>query len=108
MKLLKTGGTLVFLGFLGGRIGEKIDLGRILLKNLTLTGSVLRSNPIEEKQKLKDDIEKELWPFIKSGELLLPPTISHVYKGIDKVNDALDTVIASKHFGKVIVTIEES
>ncbi|HMJ76871.1 MAG TPA: NAD(P)H-quinone oxidoreductase, partial [Iamia sp.] len=48
VKALRTGGTIVQVGVMGGGRTE-IDLGSLLPKRATLVGTVLRPRPIEEK-----------------------------------------------------------
>lgn len=107
LNLLNAKGRLIILGFLGktGPVAKDINLGLLLMKGLTITGSVLRSNPIEQKIQLKQEIEREIWPKIRSGELKLPAHISHVFKGLDNTEKALEMVTDSQHFGKVIVQV---
>ena len=107
LSCLNRKGRLINLGFMGktGPIAKEFNLTPLLLKGLTITGSVLRSNPIEEKITLKEEIEADVWPIIKAGEMEIPAHISHVFKGITETQKALETVMSSQHFGKVIVEL---
>lgn len=45
---------------------------RILTRSLTITGSTLRGQPASVKERLRDEIEEEVWPLMLADELLPP------------------------------------
>ncbi|MCY1454780.1 putative NAD(P)H quinone oxidoreductase, PIG3 family [compost metagenome] len=45
----------------------EVDLMRIMLKRIVLTGSTLRSRPADEKARLAAAVETTVWPWIASG-----------------------------------------
>lgn len=46
-----------------------ISLNPILLKRLTITGSTLRSRPIEFKHEVAMEMYNKVWPLIEAGKL---------------------------------------
>ncbi len=102
--LLRNQGRLVLLGFLQNPVSQKVNMARVLLKSLTITGSVLRSSPIESKIQLCDEIREHVWPRIESGDLDLP-FISHRFSGIEAFEEAHETMTSSAHIGKIVVDI---
>eukprot|EP00924_Labyrinthula_sp_SR-Ha-C_P008829 maker-scaffold_2-snap-gene-4.57-mRNA-1 protein AED:0.00 eAED:0.00 QI:27/1/1/1/0/0.5/2/73/327 len=105
LKMLNPKGKLVLLGMLGGSKVQDLDLTRILLKSLTVTGSVLRSQPDEHKIMLKKEIEKFVWPEIVANKLDLGQMVTQNYAGLDEVEKAIDEVSGRKHVGKVVVNL---
>ena len=45
------------------------SLNPILLKRLTITGSTLRSRPLEFKHEVAMEVYKRVWPLIETGKL---------------------------------------
>ncbi len=82
LKLLRQGGRLVVIGFMQGpKTDGPFSLNRLLVKNLTITGSVLRSAPEDEKTLLRNELLQHVWPrLLEQGDLKLP-FISKMYQG---------------------------
>ena len=68
LDILNDGGRAVLIAFLQGPTAQ-LNLMRIMLKRLTLTGSTLRSRPLAEKARLAAEVEKHVWPWIESGKV---------------------------------------
>ncbi len=66
LNALKPGGRWVVIATLTGAKAE-IDLMRIMLKRIVLTGSTLRSRPADEKARLAAAVEATVWPWVASG-----------------------------------------
>nr|WP_312052136.1 NAD(P)H-quinone oxidoreductase [Brevundimonas diminuta] len=66
LHALKPGGRWVVIATLTGAKAE-IDLMRIMLKRIVLTGSTLRSRPADEKARLAAAVEATVWPWVASG-----------------------------------------
>ncbi len=66
LNALKPGGRWVVIATLTGAKAE-IDLMRIMLKRIALTGSTLRSRPADEKARLAAAVEATVWPWVASG-----------------------------------------
>ena len=71
LNALKAGGRWVVIASLTGSRAE-IDLMRIMLKRLVLTGSTLRSRPADEKARLAAAVEATAWPWVTSGAVRPP------------------------------------
>lgn len=69
LDILNDGGRCVLIAFLQGATVPQLNLMRILLKRLTLTGSTLRSRPLAEKARLARTVETHVWPWIESGKV---------------------------------------
>uniref|UniRef100_UPI00289E53B8 zinc-binding dehydrogenase n=2 Tax=unclassified Brevundimonas TaxID=2622653 RepID=UPI00289E53B8 len=66
LNALKPGGRWVVIATLTGAKAE-VDLMRIMLKRIILTGSTLRSRPADEKARLAAAVEATVWPWVASG-----------------------------------------
>ncbi len=100
LKALKDGGRWVVIASLSGSHVE-LDLQRIMLKRLVLTGSTLRSRPADEKARLAAAVEATAWPWITSGRVR-PPI--HATFPLEKAADAHRALEAGDHVGKVVLT----
>lgn len=96
---LKPGGRWVVIASLTGAKVE-MDLQRIMLKRLTVTGSTLRSRAADEKARLAAAIEATAWPWVKSGAV--KPPIQAVYP-LDQAAEAHAELESGGHVGKIVL-----
>ena len=68
LKCLKTAGRLVLVGLMGGAKVEA-DLGLIMRKRLQVIGSVMRSQPLENKIAITERFRSRWLPELESGRL---------------------------------------
>ena len=101
INVLKRNGTLINLGWLTGSI-VNINLLMVMLKRLMITGSTLRIGSLEEKEKIKNDLKKNIWPLIKKKKI--KPILCKTFP-INKVKDAHIYMDKGLHFGKIALTI---
>ncbi len=99
IKALKRGGRLVFIAFGQGRNGM-LDIARVMMNGLTVTGSTLRARPIAEKARLVSELRKHVWPHLTSGGFV--PVIDQVFSMADAAK-AHEHMEASRHFGKIVL-----
>ncbi len=67
LKAAALEGRIVQIAFLKGAKVE-LDLMRLMLRRLTLTGSTLRVQSAEAKQRMARAIEERVWPLIAEGK----------------------------------------
>jgi putative PIG3 family NAD(P)H quinone oxidoreductase len=103
IKCLKHGGRLAFIAFGGGRYGQ-LDIARVMMNGLTITGSTLRSRTIAEKARLVSEVGKHIWPLLESGAF--KPVIDSVWPLEDAANGHRH-MEASRHFGKLILNVND-
>lgn len=101
IKALKRGGRLVFIAFGGGRHGQ-LDIARVMMNGLTITGSTLRSRSIAEKARLIAEVKRHVWPLVETGAFR--PVIDSVWP-LEAAAEAHRHMEASSHTGKVILQI---
>jgi NADPH2:quinone reductase len=99
INIMKTGGRMISIAFMQGSRVE-IDLMRVMLKRLTLTGSTLRARPIEEKARIARAVRKTVWPWIEEGRIR--PVIDTRYDLADVIA-AHERLDAGGHSGKLIL-----
>jgi putative PIG3 family NAD(P)H quinone oxidoreductase len=101
LNALNAGGRWVVIASLTGAQVE-MDLQRIMLKRLTLTGSTLRSRPADEKARLAAAVEATVWPWIVSGKVR--PPVQAVFP-LEQAADAHAELEAGGHIGKIVLSV---
>ncbi|RZJ44584.1 MAG: NAD(P)H-quinone oxidoreductase [Brevundimonas sp.] len=79
----------------------RIDLMRLMLKRIVLTGSTLRARPADEKARLIAAVEAAAWPWVASGALR--PPIDAVFP-LEQATQAHQRLEAGAHVGKIVLT----
>lgn len=99
VRVLARGGRLVVIGMQRGRRGE-LDLGTLLAKGGTVTGTELRSRPPAEKARIVADVEQHVWPLVADGRVR--PVI-HARVPLAEAEAAHELVRSREAFGKVLL-----
>ena len=94
-----TKGRIINIAFLQGS-KVSVNLMRVMLKQLVLTGSTLRSQPDEEKARIAKAVEREFLPLVKDGRL--KPVIHEVFP-LRSARQAHEVMESSVHIGKIIL-----
>ncbi|MEE2525604.1 NAD(P)H-quinone oxidoreductase [Hyphobacterium sp. HN65] len=92
-------GRIVQIAFLQGSRVE-VDLMRLMLKQLTLTGSTLRARPDAEKARLAAAIEETVWPWLTDGRLR--PEVHQTFR-LDEAAKAHALIDSGAHSGKLLL-----
>ena len=101
LEALKTGGRWVVIATLSGAKAE-IDLMRVMVKRIVLTGSTLRARPADEKARLAAAVEAKVWPWVSSGAVRPPLEATFPLDQAAKAHLHLE---AGQHVGKVVLTV---
>lgn len=99
LDILNDGGRCVMIAFLQGPSAQ-LNLMRILLKRLTLTGSTLRARPVAEKARIAAAVEKHVWPWIAAGKV--KTVVDQVFP-LAEADAAHARMTAGAHAGKIIL-----
>jgi NADPH2:quinone reductase len=102
VEILARDGRLVHIAF-GHGAEVKLDLRLLMGKRLVITGSTLRSRPVEEKRRLRDGVEEHVWPLLESGKVR--PVMDRVFP-MDEVAEAHQRMERSDHIGKIVLRID--
>ena len=100
LRSLATDGRLVIIGLMGGRSSE-IDLGRMLVKRLSIQATTLRSRPAPEKAAIVSGVLEQVWPLVENG------TIRPVVDRTLPLRDAAEAhrvMESSAHTGKILLS----
>jgi NADPH2:quinone reductase len=100
IDILRDHGRLVMIAFLQGPTAQ-LNLMRLLLKRLTLTGSTLRSRAVAEKARIAAEVETHVWPWIAQGRVR---TIVDQVFPLAEAEAAHARMNAGTHAGKIILT----
>ena len=95
-------GRIVQIAFLKGSKVE-IDLMRLMMRRLTLTGSTLRAQPPEAKARMARAIEERVWPLIAEGKV--KPIIDSTFKLVDAAG-AHKRIDDPEHIGKIVLAVK--
>ena len=101
LKVLAKDGRLVHIATVGGNKVE-LDLRALMAKRLIVTGSTLRSRSVDEKRKLRDGVEENLWPLLQSGKIR--PIVDSVLP-LENAASAHERMQSSAHIGKIVLRL---
>ncbi len=93
-------GRLALIALQGGAKTE-INLGPILRRRLTLTGSTLRPRSIAFKTAIAQSLQSQVWPHLDTGRIV--PVIHSTFDAADAVR-AHALMESNQHIGKIVLT----
>jgi len=102
LRVLRPLGRLVVIGLLGGRTAD-LDLGRLLVKRLTVRGSVLRGRTLHDRRAVVQAVRTEVWPRVASGEIR--PILHRVFPA-DEADQAHALLASNRTFGTLVLTFD--
>ena len=101
IECLAIDGRLVQIGLLGGATST-VDLGRVMRRRLTITGSTLRIRSVDEKGALARELETNVWPLLSARRIA--PIIDRTFALTD-ASAAHKRMEAGDHIGKLVLTV---
>jgi len=104
LRCLKAGGKLVLIAALGGPKAE-LDVRRILMSRLWVTGSTLRPRNIEEKAAIAKAVRTHLWPLLAEGKLR--PVVQRCFP-LENAAEAHAMMEANLTQGKLVLTTAQA
>lgn len=94
-------GRIVQIATLAGA-ESKINVARLMVKRVTLTGSTLRPRTREVKAGFARALEAKVWPLLASGKLKV--VVDGVYP-LAEAADAHRRMESSQHIGKIVLVV---
>jgi NADPH2:quinone reductase len=94
-------GRIVQIATLGGA-DVKINIARLMVKRLTLTGSTLRPRTREVKSGFAQALEAKVWPLLAAGKVRV---VMDSTFPLAKAADAHRRLESSEHVGKIVLTV---
>jgi putative PIG3 family NAD(P)H quinone oxidoreductase len=101
LKILAPHGRHVSIAVQQGRKCE-VDLLDIMQRQITLTGSTLRAQPVATKAAIARHLRKKIWPLVSARRIT--PVIDRIFPLAD-AQGAHDYMESGVHFGKIILKI---
>jgi NADPH:quinone reductase len=102
LNALAPQGRLVVIATQGGH-SASIDLRKVMMNRLQITGSTLRPRPLAFKQAIKGQLLTRVWPLLASGQLR--PIVERIYSFAEAAA-AHRHMESNTHFGKILMTWE--
>jgi NADPH2:quinone reductase len=101
INCLADDGRIALIALLGGA-KSVIDLGQILRRRLTITGSTLRPRSVAFKAAIAGNLRKHIWPLLESGRI--KPVIHQIYP-LERAVQAHVAMEEGGHIGKLVLQI---
>lgn len=103
INCLADDGRLAIIALLGGNVAE-LDLGQVLRRRLTVTGSTLRPRSVAFKAKIARELQDQVWPLLASKEI--EPVIHHVFP-LAQAAKAHAMMEEGLHIGKIMLDLTQ-
>ena len=101
LELAALEGRVVVISLLGGSRAE-LNMGMILTKRLTLTGSTLRARTVAQKAEVAAAVHKNVWPLLAAGRVR---PVVHATFPLAAASEAHRLMESSNHIGKIVLTM---
>lgn len=103
INCLADDGRLAIIALLGGARAE-LDLGQVLRRRLTITGSTLRPRSVAFKGAVAQQLKAHVWPLLVSGKI--KPVIHQIFP-LGQAAQAHSLMESSLHVGKIMLQVCE-
>jgi putative PIG3 family NAD(P)H quinone oxidoreductase len=100
-SLMATGGRVMVIGLQGGAKGT-LDLGALLARRGTVTGTTLRSRPPAEKADICRRVVDRVWPLLADGTIAHTPQTTFPLAEAAAAHAHLES---GDNLGKVVLTV---
>jgi NADPH2:quinone reductase len=94
-------GRIVLIALLGGSKAN-VDLGQVLRRRLSITGSTLRPRPVEFKAQIARKLQERVWPLLEQGKI--KPVIYKSFP-LEQAAEAHALMESSTHVGKIVLQV---
>ncbi len=101
VAVVALGGRIIQVGVMAAK-PVAFDVGTLLMKRASVTGTTLRARPIEEKIAISQEFAAQLLPHVATGALL--PVIDSRYS-LDDVADAHRRMEQNANAGKLVLDV---
>ena len=101
INILNSEGRLVIINAMKNA-ESTINMKKVMVKRLTITGSTLRARSPEFKRTIAQNLKKHIWPKIESGEI--KPVIFKTFP-LAEASKAHELMESSEHIGKIVLKI---
>jgi NADPH2:quinone reductase len=94
-------GRIALIALLGGARAN-VDLGQVLRRRLTISGSTLRPRPVEFKAAIARKLQERVWPLFAQGKI--KPVIYRTFP-LAQAAQAHALMESSTHVGKIVLQV---
>lgn len=101
INCLADDGRLALIAFIGGARAI-IDLGQVLRRRLTITGSTLRPRSVEFKAAIARKLKEKVWPLLENRQI--KPIIYRTFP-LEQAAQAHALMETSAHIGKIVLVV---
>jgi NADPH2:quinone reductase len=101
INCLADDGRLAVIALIGGSKAD-LDLGQLLRRRLTVTGSTLRPRSIDFKAAIVAKLRAHVWPLLEAGKV--KPVIYRTFP-LGQAAEAHARMESSQHIGKIMLTV---
>ena len=101
VRCLADDGRIAIIALLGGAKAT-VDLGQVLRRRLTISGSTLRPRPVTFKAAIAWRLQEKVWPLIEAGKIR--PVIFKTFP-LEQAAQAHELMESSTHVGKIVLQV---
>lgn len=101
INILNPDGRLVIINAMKNA-ESTINMKKVMVKRLTITGSTLRARSPEFKGTIAENLKKHIWPKIETSEI--KPIIYKTFS-LAEASKAHELMESSKHIGKIVLEL---
>jgi NADPH2:quinone reductase len=101
INCLADDGRIAVIALLGGAKAE-LDLGQLLRRRLTVTGSTLRPRPVAFKAAIVAKLRQRVWPLLEAGKI--KPVIYQTFP-LEQAAAGHTLMESSQHVGKIMLNV---
>jgi NADPH2:quinone reductase len=94
-------GRIALIALLGGAKAN-VDLGQVLRRRLSISGSTLRPRPVAFKAAIRRKLRERVWPLIEHGKI--KPVIFKTFP-LEQAAQAHALMESSTHVGKIVLQV---
>lgn len=94
-------GRIALIALLGGAKAQ-VDLGQVLRRRLSISGSTLRPRPVAFKAQIAQRLRERVWPLIEAGKI--KPVIYQTFP-LAEAAQAHALMESSTHVGKIVLQV---
>lgn len=102
VKALADDGRIVLIAFLGGAKAT-VNFAEVMMRRLTITGSTLRSRPVEVKAAIARSLRETIWPLLEAGKI---KPVVHATFPLAQAARAHALMESGAHIGKIVLTLD--
>ena len=102
MQCLADDGRIAIIALLGGAKAQ-IDLGQVLRRRLTITGSTLRPRSVQFKRDIAAQLKEKVWPLLEKRQI--QPVI-HTVLPLQAAAQAHALMESGQHIGKIVLQLD--